>query len=118
MITNASVIPMHRRRGRPGATVELPPVHVLTGHTVGRLQALNTVARWLRGWGIEIVREDIAGVWPAVGHPTITIRRRLDQSIKPLLDAAGAVAWIRLPAAVVHGLVVMGVVRITWEEPR
>lgn len=117
MITNAAIIPMRHRRGQ-GPAVSLPPVHVLSDRTLGRLQALNAVARRLRGWGIEIIGEDIAGRWPAEGYPTITIRRDPCQSIRPLLDAVGRVTWIRLPATVIHGLAILDTVRITWEEPR
>ncbi|ATE60142.1 hypothetical protein [Thauera sinica] len=93
------------------------PVHVLTDRTVDRLQALNTVARQLRSWNIDVIREDIAGAWPAIGHPTITIRRSLDRSIAPLLDAVGRVTWIRTSDGVT-GLAVLYGVRITWSEPR
>lgn len=117
MITHA-VVPMPRKRGRVDTRSgrSEPSLHVLTEQTSQRLQQLNAAARRLRTWGITILRQDLAGIWPAVGHPTITIVRRRDQSIAPLLDAVGRVTYI--PGAKITALALLDGVRVTWEEPR
>ena len=94
---------------------------VLNTDMLERLTLLNRVVREIREMGIPIVSARVVGEFPSEGEPSVRIRRDLDRSIAPLLDAAGPrMSWMRRQGGrdTWTTYCTLAGVLILWEEPR
>lgn len=94
------------------------PPRVLCRDTFERLVRLNAAVRALREMGLHVLEQHVRGEFPTGGEPTVRIRRDPEQSIAPLLDAAGPRRWVRGQGECARATVFAPFhgVMVVWEE--
>lgn len=92
MITNATIYPMHGPRAKYNPASR--PATILSDRAQRDLAKMNTAARQLRTLGVEVLECHLEGEWPAVGEPSIRIKRDPSKRFAAFLDAAGPRQWV------------------------
>lgn len=117
MITNAAIYPMHGPRG--GHNPASRPATVLTDRAHRHLAQMNATVRELRALGVGILEYHLEGEWPAVGEPSIRIKRDPGKSFAAFLDAAGPRQWVMIArdgVSTKSASCKLGGVWVIWDE--